>query len=174
MNAQQQQVQEQEPQGQEPQDQRIARFVQGKLEIQEMFVMESDLYPEIKEEINDTIYQWVREHYSEMVDILQAEDKNEYTDSRILNHLFYHNIIDENNSLEEVFLSSGIIEKHRNSIYLYCCEKLQINPAPTDQTDGWILNANNDAHIARALSISFPSEILLNSFIEIRDSPVLK
>ena len=163
MNAQQQQVQEQEPQGQEPQDQRIARFVQGKLEIQEMFVMESDLYPEIKEEINELIYH-----------ILHAEDKNEYTDSRILNHLFYHNIIDENNFLEEVFLSSGIIEKHRNSIYLYCCEKLQINPAPTDQTDGWILNANDDAHIARALSISFPSEILLNSFIEIRDSPVLK
>ena len=174
MNAQQQQVQEQEPQGQEPQDQRIARFVQGKLEIQEMFVMESDLYPEIKEEINELIYQWAREHYLEMVDILHAEDKNEYTDSRILNQLFYHNIIDENNFLEEVFLSSGIIEKHRNSIYLYCCEKLQINPAPTDQTDGWILNANDDAHIARALSISFPSEILLNSFIEIRDSPVLK
>ena len=153
---------------------------QGKLEIQEDIRIKfgkitHELYPETKIMLNTLLCEWTRDNYSEMVQILLHEDAfTEYEDPLYLSQIFYDKVIggSGSSSLIEFIVNSGIIENHRVSIYLYCCDALILN---IDDAQGRF-DVMNDRDMARYLLMSYynTDEILVNEFIEIRDSPVLK
>jgi hypothetical protein len=80
-------------------------------------------------------------------------------------------------SLIEFTINSGIIENHRVSIYLYCCDAMTLNIDHADQNDEeGRFDIRNDQEMAHYLLICYynTAEILVNEFIEIRDSLGLK
>ena len=156
---------------------------QEKLEIQEDIRIKfgkisQDLYPETKIILNALLCQWTRENYSEMIQLLHEDAVNEYECSLGLSEIFYDKFISAtataavSSSLIEFIVNSGIIENHRVSIYLYCCDALILN---IDDAQGRF-DVMNDRDMACYLLMSYyiTDEIMVNEFIEIRDSPVLK
>jgi hypothetical protein len=152
---------------------------QGKLEIQEDIRIKfgkitHELYPETKIMLNTLLCEWTRDNYSEMVQFLHEDAFTEYEDTLELSQIFYDKVIggSGSSSLIEFIVKSGIIENHRVSIYLYCCDALILN---IDDAQGRF-DVMNDRDMARYLLMSYynTDEILVNEFIEIRDSPVLK
>jgi len=157
---------------------------QEKLEIQEDIRIKfgkisQDLYPETKIILNALLCQWTRENYSEMIQLLHKDAFTEYECSLGLSEIFYDKFIsatataaDVSSSLIEFIVNSGIIENYRVSIYLYCCDALILN---IDDAQGRF-DVMNDRVMARYLLMSYynTDEIMVNEFIEIRDSTVLK
>ena len=161
---------------------------QGKLEIQEDIRIKfgkisQDLYSETKIILNALLCQWTRENYSEMIQLLHEDAVNEYECSLGLSEIFYDKFISASataavsSSLIEFIVNSGIIENYRVSIYLYCCDALILNIDHAHQTDAQgRFDVRNDRDMARYLLMSYynTDEIMVNEFIEIRDSPGLK
>ena len=157
-------------------------FIQGKLEITEDIRIKfgkitHELYPETILMLDTVLCEWIRENYSEMVQILHQDALTEYEDSRNLCEIFYDKVIAVSSSLIEFTVNSGIIENHRVSIYLYCCDAMTLNIDHADQNDQeGRYDVRNDKEMAHYLLISYynTAEILINEFIEIRDSLGLK
>ena len=155
---------------------------QGKLEIQEDIRIKfgkitHELYPETKIILNDLLCHWTRDNYSEMIQLLHENAFTEYECSLGLSEIFYDKFIsasatDVSSSLIEFIVNSGIIENYRVSIYLYCCDTLILN---IDDAQGRF-DVMNDRDMARYLLKAYynTDEILVNEFIEIRDSQGLK
>ena len=148
---------------------------QGKLEIQEDIRIKfgkitHELYPETKIMLNTLLCEWTRDNYSEMVQFLHEDGFTEYEDSLDLSEIFYDKFIAVSSSLLEFTVNSGIIENHRVSIYLYCCDAMTLN---ADDAQGRF-DIMNDREMAHNLLISYynTDEILVNEFVEIRDSRV--
>lgn len=149
---------------------------QGKLEITENTSL---LFTEIKERMNELMYQWTSENYSEIVQIIYANNNpdncNEYTDSQTLYDIFCENLILSNQStLKDVIINSGIIQDYRYSIYLYCCEVMEINQYQMDQDPDDPFDIQNNEQMAIYFLLSYQPKILVNAFIDIRDGPILK
>ena len=158
-------------------------FVQGKLKIQEDYRINrsifQDLNPETKNMLNDLLCEWTRDNYSEIVQLLHQDAFTEYEDSYDLSEIFYDTLISggRSSSLIEFTVNSGIIENQRVSIYLYCCEARTLNIDHAHQDDEpEIFDITNDPQMARRLLGCYYNtcEIMVNEFIEIRDTPVLK
>jgi hypothetical protein len=105
-----------------------------------------------------------------MVQFLHEDGFTEYEDSLDLSEIFYDKFIAVSSSLLEFTVNSGIIENHRVSIYLYCCDAMMLN---ADDAQGRF-DIMNDREMAHNLLISYynTDEILVNEFVEIRDSRV--
>lgn len=157
------------------QQQEQPEFIQGKLEIKEI-VGEWQLYPEIKESMNNLLSEWTHNNYQEILPILYENEYTEYEESKKLCNILWTNLIlnDPASSLNEFVLNSGIIQNYRISIYLYCCQELNINQDQIDQDPEDIFDINNNEQMTYSFLLSYPQEILVNEFIEIRDAPVLK
>jgi len=157
-------------------------FIQGKLEITEDIRIKfgkitHELYPETILTLDTVLCEWIRDNYSEMVQILHQDAFTEYEDSRELSEIFYDKVIAVSSSLSEFIVNSGIIENHRVSIYLYCCDAMTLNIDHADQNDQeGRYDVRNDQEMAHYLLICYynTAEILVNEFIEIRDSQGLK
>ena len=157
-------------------------FIQGKLEITEDIRIKfgkitHELYPETILMLDTVLCEWIRDNYSQMVQILHQDAFTEYEDSRELCEIFYDKVIAVSSSLIEFIVNSGIIENHRVSIYLYCCDAMTLNIDHVHQNDEQGRHdVRNDKEMAHYLLISYYNtvEILVNEFIEIRDSQVLK
>ena len=161
---------------------------QGKLEIQEDIRIKfgkisQDLYSETKIILNALLCQWTRENYSEMIQLLHEDAVNEYECSLGLSEIFYDKFISASataavsSSLIEFIVNSGIIENYRVSIYLYCCDAMTLNIDHAHQNDEQgRYDVRNDQEMAHYLLICYynTAEILVNEFIEIRDSQGLK
>jgi hypothetical protein len=157
-------------------------FIQGKLEIQEDIRIKfgkitHELYPETILMLDTLLCEWTRDNYSEMVQFLHQDAFTEYEDSHKLSDIFYDKFIAVSSSLIEFTINSGIIENHRVSIYLYCCDAMTLNIDHADQNDEeGKFDIRNDQEMAHYLLICYynTAEILVNEFIEIRDSLGLK
>ena len=73
-------------------------FIQGKLEIEEDIRIKfgkitHELYPETILMLDTALCEWVRDNYSEMVQILHQDAFTEYEDSRELSEIFYDKVI---------------------------------------------------------------------------------
>ena len=101
-------------------------------------------YPLIKEMMDDLLYQWARDNYQEMLQLIYAKDSNEYADYIDLLHIFMNC---DGTPLKDFILNSGLIENYRISVYQYCSE--QITEYDEDYFD--ILNDNQ---LAKALLLT--------------------
>ena len=180
------------------QQQQQQEFVQGKLEIKDddcyTTPLNEDyrttplvrrfgqithiLYPETIIILNALLCEWVRLNYSEMIQFFHKHDYTEYEDSLNLCDRFWQEI-DINSPLIEFITNSGIIENHRVSIYLYCCQEMSINIDHADQYEDDRLDIRDDRKMSYYLFRYYDSddsagEIIINEFIEIRDSQGLK
>jgi len=152
----------------------------GKLEIQEFPIQPGrhDLCPETKELLHNLLCQWTRDNYQEIVKMLDENNCQEYGPTINLSNAICENIlIDENESLIGFIVNSGIIQNYRVSIYLYCCDEMQINIDAIDQTPDNALDIANNQDIAAHLlscytSSGSPDKLMANEFIEIRDNPI--
>jgi hypothetical protein len=158
---------------------------QGKLKIQEDIRIKfgkitHELYPETILMLDTLLCEWTRDNYSEMIQLLHQDAFTEYECSLDLSHIFYDKVIsttataatDVSSSLIEFIVNSGIIENYRVSIYLYCCDALILN---IDDAQGRF-DVMNDRDMVHYLLMSYynTDEIMVNEFIEIRDSLGLK
>jgi hypothetical protein len=150
---------------------------QAKLEIQEDIRIKfgkitHELYPETIIMLNALLCEWTRDNYSEMIQFLHQGAFTEYEDSLELSQIFYDKVIggSGSSSLIEFIVNSGIIENHRVSIYLYCCDTLILNIDDAQEK----FDVMNDRDVARYLLMSYynTDEIIVNEFIEIRDTQV--
>ena len=134
------------------------------------------LYPETKSMLNALLCEWVRDNYSEMVQLFHKHDYTEYEHTLDLCDCFWQQIQIES-PLIEFIVNSGIIENHRVSIYLYCCYEMSVNIDRADQyEEDMLFDVRDDRQMAYCLFKHYhqAGEIIINEFIEIRDSQVLK
>ena len=175
------QQQEQQPQQQWLPFYQNREFIQGKLEIEEDIRIKfgkitHELYPETILMLDTVLCEWVRDNYSEMVQLFHKHDYTEYEHTLDLCDCFWQQIQIES-PLIEFIVNSGIIENHRVSIYLYCCYEMSVNIDRADQyEEDMLFDVRDDRQMAYCLFKHYhqAGEIIINEFIEIRDSQVLK
>jgi len=172
----QQQLQQQQRQRQPRQTPEERRTTYGKLEIQRVHMPfgRHELSTEIKELIHNLLCQWTRDNYQEIVKILHENNCEEYTLSLHLVEMFSQNIMIH--SLYDFILHSGIIRDYRVSIYLYCCDQMIVNVDVIHQRpDNTLDITNNQEMVEKLLRCYYHTDfIMVNEFIEMRDSPILK
>jgi len=173
MNYQQQQQQEQQQIQQQIQEQDNRTTTRGQLGPRNY---EASIYSHLGENMNNIIIEWTRENYIVLLDMLHAINQDEFETTLYLSELlstglYQAGFYKPDASLHTHLKNSNIVRDYIEHVQMYIC-----NCAGIAELEEINVDINNEDQVLEAFIFYYllQRHVMVNEFVEIRDSPILK
>lgn len=137
---------------------------------------ESSIHAKLGEKMAASTTGWVRENYNVLVDMLHASNQNEYEPTLYLSELLSTGLYQAGFYKPGASLHTHI--KHSNIIkdYLEQVEMYIFNCAGIYELEEINVDIHNEDQVVEAFLFYYllQRHVMVNEFVEIRDSPILK
>ena len=173
MNYQQKQQQEQQQIQQQIQQQEDRTTTRGQIGPRNY---ESSIYSQLGENMNSRIIEWTRENYIVLLEMLHANNQDEYEVTLYLSEListglYQAEFYKPGASLHTHIKNSNIVRDYLEHVQIYIC-----NCAGIYELEEINVDIHNEDQVVEAFLFYYllQRHVMVNEFVEIRDSPILK